>query len=152
MKISGQSNRASDTTSSKHSLRLTFAYLGSDIRLESVKSIAMIAPPSDDPKRSKDESGFWYEVRDRDNRTLYRRITENPIKFAVEIRSDDTDAPFKWEEIKEPAGSFTLLVPDISNAQSIVLFSSPFDLKKRRETAQEIARFDLGNVKGKGAE
>ncbi len=128
---------------SKRSLRLTFIYGGKDIRLESIKSIVMIVPNSDRLEKEENTAGFWYEVRDKENRTLYRRITDNPIKYAAEVRSDDPNAPLKWEEIKEPKGSFVLLIPDIEEGHSVVFFSSPLELMQEREKAQEIARFDI---------
>ena len=103
----------------------------------------MISSPSDPLKVSDKRNGFWYELRDKKNRVLYRRIVQNPVKFAVEVRSDKKDTPLVWEEVKDPAGLFVLLAPELPEAESIVLVSSPFEPTRANEEAVEITRFPV---------
>lgn len=124
-------------------LRLTLTYEGSDLRLTSRENVQMVSPPSDPIRPQKGETGFWYEVRDGEDRTLYRRVIQNPIKFAVEVRSDDPERPLAWQEVSEPRGEFILLVPDLDRAHMLVLFSSPLEPGVAPRPAKEIARFDL---------
>lgn len=127
----------------KRSIRFTFSYRGANIKLESRQTIKMISPPSDPLKVSDRRSGFWYELRDKENRMLYRRIIQNPVKYAVEVRSDKKDTPLVWEEVKDPAGLFVLLAPELQEAVSIVLVSSPFEPARANEEAIEITRFPV---------
>lgn len=127
----------------KCSIRFTFSYRGANIKLESRQSIKMIAPPSDPLEVRDKRSGFWYELRDKENRVLYRRIIQNPVKYAVEVRSDKKDTPLVWENVKDPAGQFVLLTPELPEAESIVLVSSPFELDRANEEAVEITRFPV---------
>lgn len=127
----------------KRSIRFTFSYRGANIKLESRQNIKMIAPPSDALTVSSKRSGFWYELRDKENRILYRRIIQNPVKYAVEVRSDKKDTPLVWEEVKDPAGQFVLLAPELQEAVSIVLVSSPFEPARANEEAVEITRFPV---------
>ena len=125
------------------SIRFTFSYRGANIKLESQQSIKMIAPPSDPLKVSGKRSGFWYELRDKENRILYRRIIQNPVKYAVEVRSDKKDTPLVWENVKDPIGQFVLLAPELPEIESIVLVSSPLEPARANEEAVEITRFPV---------
>ncbi len=127
----------------KRSIRFTFSYRGADIKLESRQSIRMISPPSDIFPVSGKRSGFWYELRDKENRVLYRRIIQNPVKYAVEVRSDEKETLLVWEKVKDPTGQFVLLAPELSEIESIVLVSSPFEPDRANEEAVEITRFPV---------
>jgi hypothetical protein len=132
-------------------LRLTFSYEGSDLRLISRQRVEMMSPPSDPVQAQKEQTGFWYEVRDAEGRTLYRRVIQNPIKFAAEVRSDDPERPLAWQEVSEPRGNFILLMPDLDRAHMLVLFSSPMEPGAALGPAKEIAHFDLAQgPEGKG--
>jgi hypothetical protein len=124
-------------------LRLTFSYVGSDVYLMSRQSVKMMLPPSDPLSYPREQSGFWFEVKDVNGRTLYRRIMQNPIKYAVEIRTDDPERPLMWHEVSEPKGVFVLLVPELDNAHTIVLYSSPLEPEGIGKPATEINRFGL---------
>ena len=136
-------NKAQTVKQRDRSLRLTFSYEGSDVRLVSRQSVEMVPPPSDHLRTLEGQTGFWYELRDAEGRTLYRRITETPVKFAAEVRSDDPRRPLTWEKVSRPQGHFVLLMPDLDQARTLVLFSSPLEPEAAAKPAKEIARFDL---------
>jgi hypothetical protein len=122
-------------------LRLVFSYDGEDVRLVSQQSVEMVVPPSD-PIPAEGQTGFWYELKDRKEQTLYRRFMHNPIRFAAEIRSDDPNRPFTWQEVSEPHGTFVLLVPDLK-AATLTFFSGSLKPEAAFKRAKAIARFDL---------
>jgi hypothetical protein len=130
------------------SIRLHFSYKGYAVRLLSRQKVEMIPPPSDQLEPQEGQSGFWYEVRDAANRTLYRRITHNPIKVATEVRSDDPARPLAWQQMSDPQGEFFLLIPELEKGQTLVLFSSPLIPREAADPAMEIARFDLAPSAG----
>ena len=135
------------------SLRLTFTYEASNIRLVSKQSVEIASQPTDPLEPEEGTTGFWYEVRDEEGLTIYRRIIQNPIKFAAEVKSDDPDRPFAWEEVRDPRGSFFLLIPDLKDARSLILVSSPLKFGAPLEPAEELARFDLMKApQGEGEE
>lgn len=139
----------------RKALRVTFQYDGETFELSGIKRVNAIAPPSDNLSVGDRNSGFWYEVRDSSDRTLYRCIREIPNRYAVEVRSDDPIKPLKWEPLEKPQGVFVVLIPDLETAQNIVLFSSPIkpvevipnmapvQASRELEPAQEIVRFSL---------
>jgi len=126
----------------RRSLRLIFIYEGDKIRLESQQSVTMI-PPAPTTKRSQEkQSGFWYELHDKDGQPVYYRVVQNPIRLDVEV----FDVPGKEiirQPVEYPRGTFELLVPDTNEARELVLFSSPLEPKATGEPAREIARFIL---------
>lgn len=124
------------------SLRLTFTYHGTDIKLQSLQHVNMKPFPSESIQKMEMRKGSWYEIKDSKDHTLYRRIIPDPVSLAMEVKSDDPDAPIKWEEIKNTEGLFVIVVPEIEKAANIVLFGRPADTGKEQETG-EIGRFDL---------
>jgi hypothetical protein len=130
----GQPNRA---------IRVTLSYKGRQVRLIDIKDVQMLAPPSDPVYEYEGQSGFWYELRDADDRTLYRRVIGNPIAFEIEALSGDPERPFTRQLVEQPEGTFVLVAPVIDEARSLVLVSSPLEPEKAGEPAEELVRFDL---------
>jgi hypothetical protein len=131
------------------SLRLMFSYEGFEVQLDSVQKVYIISPPSDWLEPNEGEPGFWYELRDNEGQTIYRRVTTNPIKFQVEVRTEDENRPLAWVKAEEPKGVFVLLVPDLLDSEDLVLVSSPIDEGSPIEPAKEVARFNLKEHKDK---
>jgi hypothetical protein len=132
-------------------VRLTFSYKGERLKLEKQQVLKMTPPPSDELKEQKEASGFWVEVSDAKRKVLYRRTMHNPIRRYAEVRADDPDRPLAMQEVKDPSGIFTILIPHIDKAVEVTLFGSPVEEKKRLQPAVEIGRFELGG-KQKGRE
>lgn len=129
--------------SRNRSWRLTFSYEGRYLQLVSLQSIGMRSPPSVPLTMEEDQSGFWYELQDKNRGVLYRYVIYNPIRIEAEIFSNDPSVPMRRVKIKNPRGTFQLLAPQIDEADSLVLFSSPLEPEHSGEPARELARFDL---------
>jgi hypothetical protein len=123
-------------------LRLFVAYSGADLRLLDRQSVEMVPPPGDDDVERR--SGFWLELRDREGRTVYSRVTQNPIRASAELLTDDRERPVARAELAEVKGEFVLHVPDLPEAQVLVFMSSPAGPAGLVEPASEVARLDLG--------
>ncbi len=128
------------------SLRLIFKYQGEELELTTWERVRMVSPPSDPFPATRNETGFWYELRDAFDHPIYRRIIQNPIQTAAEVRSDHPEHHLVWREIREPGGIFTLLIPALDQACTLILFSSPPGLRGKAQAAREIARFDLTSI------
>jgi hypothetical protein len=103
----------------------------------------MTLPASIAPHPEKNQSGFWYELRDANERTLYHRVMESPIRFDAEVFSAEEKESIRRQEVPKPQGAFVLLVPDAPEADSIVLFGSSSAPKTATLSAKELARFKL---------
>jgi hypothetical protein len=114
---------------SSHTLRLTFAYDGNDVKLVRSQRVAMVTPPSVTPAPEKGHSGYWFEVRDVKGARLYHRAVHDPIRTDVEVFSDDPVQTITRVPIAKPKGQFTLLVPDLPDAHSFHLFGTPAGAK-----------------------
>jgi len=128
----------------KRTLRLIFEYEGNTVRLVSQQRVSMIPPPSTsilDPQEG--QTGFWYELRDNQDLSVYSRVVANPIPLECEVFSDDPNESIRRQEIEVAQGTFVLLAPDIPEAASVVLFSPPLQLTERAGGTTELARFDL---------
>lgn len=140
MTVSGEpSAQTLDTL--KHALRLTFRYERADVRLVAGQRVEMILPPSELETIHQGQAGFWAELRDAHERVLYQRVLHNPIRYEFEIPKDAETGALRWQKIDNPQGTFQLLVPDIPEGQTLVLFSSPPEAVY--EPAAELARFSL---------
>jgi hypothetical protein len=139
-------------------LRLTFAYEGNAVTLKSTRTIEMKVPPSHATEGYDGQAGFWVEVRDASDKTVYRRILHSPMSGWHEVHSPEgypTHVP-----AARRSGEFEVVVPAAGPGASVVLFGSqqpnPVPVgtveaeRARRaeprvstEAASEIARFPL---------
>ena len=131
-----------DTRKYRSTLQITFAYDGERVRLARIERLQGIAPGSPPPAPKVGEnSGSWVELRDAQDRLLFYRVLHNPVRYMVEEHLPDG----RIRAVPGPAeaGTFDVLLPDIPEAASVALFSSPFDMERSGEPAEEIGRFPL---------
>jgi len=134
-------------------VRLVFSFDGDHLHLVSQQSVEMTLPPSDPIEGAEDYTGFWCEIRDVQDRPVFRRVMQNPIRQDVEVFSDDPKRSVARQATPGRKGVFMILVPDAEEGHAVALFSSPQpkslpgggtqvpDLA--RQPATEIARFVL---------
>ncbi len=129
-------------------LRLTFQYEGDRISLVSRQRVDMTLPPSHPLQEPEGQSGFWFTVRDRDERPLYRRVMESPIRVDAEVFSPDPSDNIQRVAVARPRGTFVLLVPEVEAAWTLTLHMHPVEPGAQALRAREIARFTLGGATG----
>jgi hypothetical protein len=122
-------------------LRLTFSYSSKGIHLDEIRPLEGMPSPPTDPIQHGPEAGFWYELRDAKNATLYRQVVDNPMRHEAEVYTEG--APIDRQTLEHHADSFTLLVPRLEGVTTIALFSSPLDPANFGAAADEIACFSL---------
>lgn len=133
-----------------HALRLTFSYEGNSVALVSSQPVDMILPPSHSLEPAQNETGFWYTLTDAGGRVVYRRVIHNPIRLDREVFSPDKQQSLHRQTVQNPKGTFVLLVPDVSQARTLRLFSHPVGLKENASApAREFARFNLAEQERK---
>ena len=115
----------------------------------------MIVPPSLDITSRPPGAEFWYELQDDRGALLYRRTQRNPLDPSVEVRTYEPERPLAYVDSGLTEGEFTLLVPDLPDARSVVLYewSVPEDAIQRDlpPSPSEIARFAVGEAIDKEA-
>ena len=130
-------------------VRLTFSYEGDKVELVGQQRVNMIPPPSDPVKTeagfmAEPESGFWYEVKDANGGTIYRRVIHSPIEYNREVFTNEPEKTIQRVTIDEPQGVFTVVIPDIEEADAVSLHSSPTESGAASfEAAREINTFKL---------
>jgi hypothetical protein len=122
-------------------LRLTFSYSRKGIHLDEIRPVEGMPLPPTDPIQHGPEAGFWYELRDAKNTTLYRQVVHNPMPHEAEVYTEG--APIGRQTRQDGSDSFTLLVPSLEGVTTIALFSSPLNPANFGAAAEEIARFSL---------
>jgi hypothetical protein len=113
----------------------------------------MKVPPSDPVESYTDRTGFWVDLKDEQDQTLYRRVMHNPIRQDVEVFSPDPEQTIYRTPVAEAQGVFSVVLPEIEAAQAVSLIGSPSQTVERNPAvgteraepahAREIARFDL---------
>jgi len=133
-----------------HTLRLTFAYDGSEVRLIRSQRVEMIAPPPVTPCPEEGQSGNWFEVRDEKDTLLYHRVLHDPMPTSVEVFSNDPQQSIFRIPEPDPKGQFTLLVPDLPDARQFVFHGTLPDAESDfppsrplvRRSFDELRRFE----------
>jgi hypothetical protein len=125
-------------------IRLICSYDGDHVTLVSQQSVEMVLPPSDPVEGAAGHKGFWYDLRDAQDRPLYRKVMHHPMREDVEVFSDD---PHQHSVVRQAVpnrkGVFVVLVPDTENGHTVTLSSSPRRLALANQPATVIARFAL---------
>jgi hypothetical protein len=122
-------------------IRLLIEYDGSQFSISKSWQVETVAPASHSLEPRLNATGFWIELRDAGDKLLYRRILHNPVRVDAEVF--DPELGLRRVALEEPKGVFTVLVPDLPDAQEIAIVSSPIDLRKRESLARQVARLPL---------
>ena len=109
-----------------------------------------MATPESDPIEHDAEAGFWYELRDADNTTLYRQVLQNPVRYDAEIYLEDEQTIVR-QAFDDYADTFDLLAPALASATQIALFSSPLNPETLGE-AYYVIGWAFGALGQKGAQ
>lgn len=125
-------------------VRLIFSYDGNEIKLESRQRVDMVVPPGEPIEAAREaQSGFWVEVRDGADEPLRRQLLHDPIPSDTELFSDDPTQSVARIPVDRPSGVFSVLVPEIEEAEYLALIGTPPDQRAGLGQAREIARFSL---------
>jgi hypothetical protein len=121
-------------------IRLQIEYDKSGFSIVDSWPLETLAPASHALEAPRATSGFWVELRDAKNNVLYRRVMSNPVQSEVEIFDPEG---IHRHAVEEPKGVFTVLVPDMPDAEEIAFVSSPLDPAKRQNPARQVAAMPL---------
>ena len=137
-----------------NALRLTFSYVGDEVKLVSQQAVEMVVPATDAVKDFRRQKGFWAELKSERNKTLYRQVMHNPTRNDAEVFSDDPHQSISREPAPKRKGVFVVVVPNVAMAAEVALSRSPDPRPNRAlglasvrslatAPATEIARFKL---------
>jgi len=105
----------------------------------------MKAPPTDRIDEYETQSGAWMELRDDQQRVLYRRVLHNLIPDALEAPSGDPARSFTRVHVEPGKGAFSIVVPDLATSARVLLYDSPAEA--RHLEAKCIADIELKKSK-----
>lgn len=135
-------------------LRLVYAYDGDEVKLVSKQRVDMLLPAQETKPEVLASPGLKYELRDKEECSIFSNIIENPLRSDIEVFSDNPKQTARRVEMPKKKGSFVLLIPEISEAENLVLLENkPADMAsmdyrpgepiERKIETKEIARFRL---------
>lgn len=102
-------------------IRLIFERSGGELVLVSRQRVDMIVPEPVDPGEDADQPHFLAEVRDSQGQALHRTAMPNALEFHREVFSGEGEESVRRVEVDEPAGAFTVVVPDYPEADHLSL-------------------------------
>ena len=109
---------------SPKAMRLTFSYQGDQVKLVSQQPVEMTVPPSDPLKGYEEHKGFWAEVKNAQDKTLFRRVLHNPTRNDAEVFSDDPEQSISRAPAPKRKGVFVVVVPDTNKGHEVTLSRS----------------------------
>ncbi|HEX5886297.1 MAG TPA: hypothetical protein VFY67_17275 [Pyrinomonadaceae bacterium] len=132
-------------------MRLTFSYEGDEVKLISQKRTEMMVPPSDPVTGFNKQKGFWAELKNDRDKTLYRHVMHNPTRNDAEVFPETPGQSISREPAPKRKGVFVVVVPDTDKGEEVTLSRSSPDeegpesgLRALASTpATEIMRFKL---------
>jgi hypothetical protein len=132
-------------TKAQKAVRLIFSYDGNHVQLISQQPVEMTLPPSDLVSDQEGQQGFWAELKDEKDQTLFRRVMHNPMSGDIEVFSNDPKQTISRHTIPSPKGVFVVVVPDTAETHAVTLSSSTRSGPSALATqpSREIARFEL---------
>jgi hypothetical protein len=128
-------------------LRLTFAYRGEKIELVEVQRVAMFVPPGDSLEDREARSGFWLELRDSHGSLVFRQAMHHVLANDYEVFPEDPAGEIVRRPVPERSGAFTIVIPELTEAESLVFMASPSAPETRSHAAAEVARFEMAAVR-----
>jgi hypothetical protein len=132
-------------------LRLTFSYDGDEVKLISQQRTEMTVPPSDPLKGYGKHKGFWAELKNERDKTLYRHVMHNPTRNDAEVFPETPGQSISREPAPKRKGVFVVVVPDTEKGEEVTLSRSSPEaegpasglLALASKPATEIMRFKL---------
>src|SRR5512134_312368 len=119
-------------------LRLRLYVEENVLRLRSIRRVDMLIAPSD-PIQIFGESGFWVELRDQGDRTLYRRVLADVLEDTVEVFSEDPNETVVRHPRPPGQTEFVVIVPDTGEGSSAIFFGTPYSRGQPLGPAREVA-------------
>ncbi|MEU2857629.1 hypothetical protein ABZ672_04255 [Streptomyces mirabilis] len=132
----------------RKAIRLIFEYSGAEVRLISKQRVDMLIPLTDMIQGHEEEQGFWVEIRDAGGTMLYSQILHDPIQRDVEVFTGDPEQSIIRIPKEHPTGVFAALIPDLEEADYLVLMGIPFEPIGLRAAATELLQLPLGRNEG----
>lgn len=139
--------RAQAARQPSFTLRLTFAYDSTSIRLINSQRVEMIAPPAVTPPPQAGQAGYWVELRNAQGELLYHHPLSSPLQVDHEVFSNDPKQPLMRVPIPNPQGQFTVLVPDLPGTAAFILNGPPTGAASQFEPSKELLRLSLDQIR-----
>jgi len=132
----------------RRALRLTFEFDGDNVELAGIQRLEKLVPPmAASPPEAGRHGGEWLQLHDSEDRLLFTRLLHDPLRTRVEVHDPDTGPSIV---VGPPGrGTFDVLVPDLPDAATVVLYASPPSDERTLRPAEPIGRFDLRRSDGK---
>lgn len=131
----------------RRALRLTFEFDGDNVKLGGIERLEKLVPPmTASPPEADTHSGEWLQLHDDEDRPVFTRLLHDPLRTRVEVHDPETGPALV---VGPPGqGRFDVLVPDLPEAATVVLYASQITDERTLRPAAPIGRFDIRRPDG----
>lgn len=120
-------------------VRMIFAIDGDAVTLISARDVEMTMPGGTEVHAPPNERALRAEVRTADEEVLHRIGVRHPLPGQTEVFTGEADARPHWAQVEPSRGAFTIVVPNLPEADHVALLESA---PVGRDGAEAIARLD----------
>jgi hypothetical protein len=131
---------------------LTFRSTDDAIELADVQQVIQWVPPSEYLEERGDRSGYWLELRNAAGAPLFREDLPPTLGEDYEIFPEDPAGEIVRRPGTRRTHTFTIVVPEMTEAQQLALVGSPVVAERRSEAAADLATFDFAEVRHRAAQ
>jgi hypothetical protein len=107
----------------------------------------MIIPPALSAPPARGQTGYWVEVRAADGALLFHRALHSPVRVDAEVFTGGETPTITRVPIAEPHGEFEVLVPDLPEAQSLMLYGPAAEAQLQALPARELLRVGFDELR-----
>lgn len=145
--VDGPDDTTPGDEATPRAVRLTFAFSGDRLSLESRQGVEMtpVASDTDVEEEAREpgevaQFGFRIDVVDAEGRVLYRRAARHLIPESLEMPTGDPERPLARQAVDLQEGSFDVVVPLLEGAEDAVLYRGPREQEVLRGEVEPVFR------------
>ncbi len=121
---------------SQSALRIVLSHKGKSFRVESVTRVRKVVQPSDSLGEAQGEAESWVAIQGSHGKPVFRRLIQNPLGTREAPTGEKRE--LRQVRLPEPSGVVTFLLPDLPEAQKVVLYASGADDEEGPRSAEPV--------------
>ena len=128
----------------RRAFRILLTFEGKTFHLQSAVRIEKVTPASVPIEGAEHETGSWFALEDAKGHMLYRRFLHN-LFLGAEVHTDEKRG-LQRVVPAQTSGTLSILVPELPEAKTLVIFSSHADGNKTYRAARRIMELGMRDI------
>jgi hypothetical protein len=119
-----------------HSLRVTLSLAKGKVQILNATRVAMRAPGAPPSPPTRDSSGFWFEIRDKEGKLIYYRPLPHPDLDSLEVFDDPEGGTIRRVPASPSEIKIDLILPDLPQASEFLLYGAERSADRYRPSVE----------------